>query len=267
MADATPGRPWGIAAQLYSLRRKGDGGLGDFGGLEAFVRNAASHGASAVAISPAHAQFSATPDRFSPYSPSSRTLLNILHSTLDMTGAAAAALEAEALVDWPAATELRLSRFDSLFSQAERDSVLWNEFLRFRADQGGALEGHARFEALHAVMASRGFWHWRNWPDGLSDAASPAVEAFALEQDREITRHAFYQFIADRSLAAAQGAAKQAGMPIGLISDLAVGVDAGGSQCWARPDQTLLGVSVGAPPDLLNTRGKAGGWPHSRRAD
>ncbi len=48
-------------------------------------------------------------------------------------------------------------------------------------------------------------------------------------------------------------------MPIGLISDLAVGVDSGGSQCWARPDQTLLGLNVGAPPDLLNTRGQSWG--------
>ncbi len=48
-------------------------------------------------------------------------------------------------------------------------------------------------------------------------------------------------------------------MAIGLISDLAVGVDSGGSQCWARPDQTLLGLTVGAPPDLLNTRGQSWG--------
>ncbi len=74
-----------------------------------------------------------------------------------------------------------------------------------------------------------------------------------------MTRHAFHQFIADRSLAAAQAAAKQAGMAIGLISDLAVGVDSGGSQCWASPDQTLLGLTVGAPPDLLNTRGQSWG--------
>ena len=259
VAKATPGRPWGIAAQLYSLRRRGDGGLGDFGALEAFVRNAAAHGASAVAISPAHAQFSATADRFSPYSPSSRTLLNVLHSSLQMTGDAAAALEAEPLVDWPAATQLRLAQLDRMFADAERDSSLWAEFLKFRADQGDTLEGHARFEALHDAMAPNGDWHWRDWPGGLSDAASPAVAAFAREHERDVTRHAFRQFIADRSLGAAQHAAKQAGMAIGLISDLAVGVDSGGSQCWARPDQTLLGVSVGAPPDLLNTRGQSWG--------
>ena len=259
VADATPGRPWGIAAQLYSLRRRGDGGLGDFGALEDFVRNAAAHGAAAVAISPVHAQFSGTADRFSPYSPSSRTLLNVLHSRLDMTHEEAAALEAEPLVDWPTASRHRLQKLDEMFQAAERDPALWNEFLQFRADQGETLEGHARFEALHAAFAPQGHWHWSDWPDGLSDAHSPAVAAFARENDREVTRHAFYQFIADRSLAAAQHAARESGMAIGLISDLAVGVDSGGSQCWARPDQTLLGLSVGAPPDLLNTRGQSWG--------
>ena len=255
VADAVPGKPWGLAAQLYSLRRRGDGGLGDFGALADFVRNAAAYGAAAVAISPVHAQFSATPDRFSPYSPSSRTLLNVLHSELDCDAPEA---EAEALVDWPAATQTRLRRLEALFAEAERGGALWDEFQAFRAAEGGTLEGHARFEALHAMLAPQGYWHWRDWPDGLSDAHGPAVEAFAREHAREITRHAFYQFMADRSLGGAQRAARDAGMPIGLISDLAVGVDSGGSQCWAAPEQTLLGLTVGAPPDLLNRSGQ--GW-------
>ena len=256
VAEAAPGRPWGLAAQLYSLRRRGDGGLGDFGGLTDFVRNAASHGASAVAISPVHAQFSATLDRFSPYSPSSRTLLNVLHAAVDLTGDSAARLESGQLVDWSEAARLRFERLDAMFAEAEAGGPRWDEFVAFRAAEGRTLEGHARFEALHEVMAPRGAWHWRNWPDGLSDAYSPAVDAFTREHTRAVTRHAFYQFVADRSLAAAQDAATQAGMPIGLISDLAVGVDSGGSQCWANPEQTLLGLTVGAPPDLLNTRGQ-----------
>ena len=264
VADATPQSPpsrlWGIAAQLYALRRRGDGGLGDFGGLADFVRNAGAHGAAAVAISPVHAQFSATADRFSPYSPSSRTLLNVLHAALRLTGKEAARLEALDLVDWPAATRLRLKHLDKLFAKTEAGGPLWVAFQRFRAERGDGLEGHARFEALHAsVAAAGGPWHWRDWPGGLSDAAGAAVAAFARANAREVTRHAFYQFLADRGLQAAQDAAKQAGMPIGLITDLAVGVDSGGSQCWARPDQALIGLTVGAPPDLWNTRGQSWG--------
>ena len=46
------------------------------------------------------------------------------------------------------------------------------------------------------------------------------------------------------------------GMRIGLISDLAVGMNPGGSHAWSRPHDLLLGLSVGAPPDLFNTRGQ-----------
>ena len=260
VADAMPTRAWGVAAQLYALRRPGDGGLGDFGGLADFVRNAATHGVAAVAISPVHAQFAATSDRFSPYSPSSRTLLNVLHAKLDLDGDEAARLEALDLVDWPAATALRMARLDAMYAQAKQGGPLWEEFLRFRDVEGATLEGHARFEVLHDAMTKDGGpWHWRHWPGGLSNSQGPEVAAFAAGHADDITRHAFRQFIADRSLGEAQVAARQAGMPIGLISDLAVGVDSGGSQCWARADQTLLGLSVGAPPDLLNTRGQSWG--------
>ena len=261
VADAAPGnRLWALAVQLYALRRSGDGGIGDFGGLAAFVGAAARHGAAAVAISPVHAQFSATPDRFSPYSPSSRTLLNVLHAKLDITGAEAAALEARPLIDWPAASRLRLTHLAGLFDAA-LGTPLWAQFEAFRKAAGSALEGHARFEALHAHFTAQGgdHWHWRSWPGGLAEANSPAVAAFARDNEREVSRHAFYQFLADRSLGEAQAAARQAGMPIGLIADLAVGVDSGGSQCWSRPDETLLGLSIGAPPDLLSPHGQSWG--------
>ena len=38
-----------------------------------------------------------------------------------------------------------------------------------------------------------------------------------------------------------------------------MGVDSGGSQCWARSDETLLGLSIGAPPDLLSPQGQSWG--------
>jgi 4-alpha-glucanotransferase len=256
--DAAPGRRlWGLAAQLYALRRVGDGGIGDFGSLAEFVRGAASHGAAAVAISPVHAQFSATADRFSPYSPSSRVLLNVLHATADITGDEAAALEAQSLIDWPAATRLRLQRLRALF-EAAPGTPLWDEFLSFRVANGATLEDHARFEALHAHLTSPtgNHWHWRTWPGGLADSRSPAVDAFAREHANDVTRHAFYQFLANRSLGQAQAVARAAGMPVGLITDLAVGVDSGGSQCWSRPDETLLGLTIGAPPDLLSPNGQ-----------
>ena len=68
--------------------------------------------------------------------------------------------------------------------------------------------------------------------------------------------HAFLQWLADRGLAQARVAARDAGMPIGLIADLAVGMDPGGSHAWSRPGDLLAGLSVGAPPDLFQRDGQ-----------
>ena len=260
VGDAAQGqRPWGFAAQLYSLRRPGDGGLGDFGALGHFVQAAGRSGAAAVAISPVHAQFSADNNRFSPYSPSSRVMLNVLHAELDLGDDVARRLEGADLVDWPEAARLRLEQMRRLFDAA--DPATMAAFDEFRRQGGDALETHARFETLHAHMfgADPARWHWRDWPEQYRDPRGAAVSRFTAEHEREVASHAFMQFLADRSLAAAQGAARAAGMSIGLIADLAVGADSGGSHCWSRQAETLIGLTIGAPPDLLSVEGQSWG--------
>ena len=257
-ADAAPGvRPWALAVQLYALRREGDAGLGDFGALRDFVASAGRHGAAGVAISPVHAQFSADPERFSPYSPSSRLMLNVLHANIDVPpDADTQRLAAADLVDWPVAGRKRLRALRALFDAASPADLA--KLQAYRAQRGDVLETHARFEALHAHLFARdpGQWHWRTWPEPFRQPGNPAVAAFAAEHAREVAFHAFAQMLADEGLASAQAAAKAAGMPIGLIADLAVGADSGGSHCWSRQHETLLGLSIGAPPDLLSPTGQ-----------
>ncbi|MCQ8240633.1 4-alpha-glucanotransferase [Rhizosaccharibacter radicis] len=253
-------RGWGLAVQLYSLRRAGDGGIGDFPALAAFAREAAAAGASVLAISPVHAQFSADPDRFGPYAPSSRIMLNVLHGGVDdLSGAPSddsLALERAPLVDWPAAGRERLRRLRQAFDagEAETDTA----FADWRREQGDPLERHAVFEALHQHLWKDrgGSWHWKHWPEAFRDPEGDAVRAFAREHALDVTFHAWMQYRADRQLAAAQAAAVEGGMSIGLISDLAVGTDAGGSHGWSRQGETLVGLTVGAPPDLLQKNGQ-----------
>ena len=216
-------RPWALAVQLYSLRRAGDGGLGDFAGLQNFVAAAGAHGAAGVAISPVHAQFSADPDRFSPYSPSSRLMLNVLHASLDVPDAAREAAE---LVDWPGAGRARLAALRAQFAAATPD--VHARLARFRTERGDVLETHARFEALHAHLfgTDPGRWHWRTWPDQYRRPDAPAVAGFAAENAGEVALHAYMQMAADDGLADAQASARAAGMPIGLIADTP-------RRCWA----------------------------------
>jgi 4-alpha-glucanotransferase len=246
---------FGLAVQLYSLRRAGDAGIGDFSALAQLAGAAALHGAQALAISPVHAQFSADPRRFSPYAPSSRTALNVLHAAIDEPEEA---LAARGLIDWPAATVFRLGVLRRMWARVREDPVELAALAAFRNAGGETLRDHAVFEALHGHFFGQDEtkWHWRSWPAAYQTVDAPAVAAFAVAHEDEVSFHAWLQFRADRGLAEAQAACRSAGMGIGLISDLAVGADSGGSQCWSRRGEILQGLSVGCPPDLVQRDGQ-----------
>jgi 4-alpha-glucanotransferase len=272
---------WGLALQLYGLRRAGDGGIGDFTSLAVLARAAAAHGASAVTISPVHAMFSGDVRRYSPYGPSSRVFLNAMHiDPAALMGQAAVdsvlaemgpdaqdlhtALERDELIDWPRAATHKLALLRRLYAHF-RDSADpapaqgRYELAAFRRDAGPPLERHALYEALDGWLQQRYpdvYSDWRTWPPAYRQATTPEVQAFAAEHADEIDFHVFLQWQAARGLAAAQQAARDAGMAIGLISDLAIGAESGGSQAWSQQGEIINGVSIGAPPDLLNTQGQ-----------
>jgi 4-alpha-glucanotransferase len=273
MSDLAPARkPWGIAVQISSLRRPGDGGFGDFSALEQCAVAAAGKGADALAVSPVHAMFSAAPERYSPYAPSSRLFLNsLMVDPVTISGPATlgsiidnhnlrqelAGLEWQELIDWPRAARTRITILRSLFEWASINMTGSHDFNAFRRQQGEPLEKHARFEALHAHFRAHGRpGGWQGWPAAYHDPGSAEVAVFAQEHSRDIAFHAFLQWMAAQGLGAAQKAARDAGMSIGLIADLAVGSDGGGSQAWSHQAEMLHGISVGAPPDALNRIGQ-----------
>lgn len=249
-------RAWGLAVQVYALRRAGDRGVGDHGALAALGEAAARQGAACLAMSPQHALFAADPHRFGPYSPSSRLFLSPLHADPSLVFADAptdVSAEDGDLVDWPAVSARTLAGFRALFARHAADP----RFAAFRAREGEALSDHARFEALHAAqVAQHRAYDWRRWPAPLRDPLSAEVAAFAREHADAVAFHEFAQFLADASLAETQRRLRAAGMAIGLITDLAVGADPAGSQAWSRPEQILNGVSVGAPPDAFSPLGQ-----------
>ncbi len=259
VSDATAGaKAWGLAVQLYALRRVGDGGLGDFAALGTLARHAADAGADAIAISPVHAQFAADPWNFSPYSPSSRVMLNGLYA--DPESDAAQPEEApDGLLNWPAASLWRQQAFRARFrTMMVEQAAEFHAFDSFRAESGLALAQHAVFEALHSerFTADPGNWDWRRWTADLRDPTSGSVARFAQTHQDDISYHAYLQFRATTGLAHAQQEARAAGMRIGVIADIAVGVSAGGSDAWGRQAEMLNGLTIGAPPDLFNTNGQ-----------
>ncbi|GAA0416482.1 4-alpha-glucanotransferase [Pseudomonas veronii subsp. inensis] len=273
--DSQPARAWGLSAQLYSLRRPGDGGFGDTLALEHLARCAAERGADALAISPMHAMFSADTERYSPYSPSSRLFLNSLYASptcilgerevrnaIETLGLADElhTLEQLNLIDWPAAAKAKQRLLRALYENfCHGQHPQHADFLSFRQAGGEALENHCRFEAVQALRAAEGLdLDWRHWPEAWRSPQSPALVEFAEANRAEIGFYAFGQWLIARCLERAQQAARGSGMGIGLIADLAVGADGGGSQAWSRQDELLANLTVGAPPDVLNRAGQ--GW-------
>ncbi|MHC8381162.1 4-alpha-glucanotransferase [Pseudomonas sp. LB3P14] len=273
--DSPIPRTWGLSVQLYSLRRTGDGGFGDTQALEDLARVAGERGAEALAISPLHAMFSSDTQRYSPYSPSSRLFLNSLYAApgailgeralrtaIDATGLAEELkhLEALPLIDWPVAAEAKHRLLQALYEGfVQGEHPLHADFSSFRHAAGEALENHCRFEAIQEARAAKGEnLDWRHWPEQWQDPRSAALAEFAEENAGRIGFFAFCQWLITRCLERAQTAARSSGMSIGLIADLAVGADGGGSQAWSRQDELLASLTVGAPPDILNRTGQ--GW-------
>lgn len=286
---------WGVAAQVYSLRPSSpqtDGVVddanhqpstpiwpgwergGDFGLLAGLARGAAQSGASALAISPVHAMFGADPQRYSPYAPSSRLFLNTAYiqpSIVLGNDAVRRALQTMGetispravngnVVEWPDILPRRMALLRRLFDDFRQDGPadLVQAFETFRRQGGEALQIHACYEALHAHhLAQLGpASGWQDWSPGLHDPRGMEVMAYAMQHEEEVGFHAFLQWLAERGLHYVQQSAREAGMSVGLIVDLAIGTDARGSHAWSRQGEMLEGVSVGAPPDLFQADGQ-----------
>ncbi|MCP3734758.1 4-alpha-glucanotransferase [Sphingomonas sp. RP10(2022)] len=249
-----PGHGWGPAVQVPALRGSRPTPYGDLGTLAEAARDFARAGADVLAISPTHALFPADAARFSPYAPSSRLFHHALLADPGLAGVAGTAEDGGALIDWQRAWPERLAQLRAAFDQAPTDLLA-----RFDAARAGRpdWDEHARFDALHAhFFAADGACGWQDWPADYHDPAGAAVARFVADHAREVAFHAFLQWLADASLAQAQAAARDAGMRIGLIADLAVGMDAGGSHAWSRRGDLLTGLSIGAPPDPLGPQGQ-----------
>ncbi|MGB7654900.1 MAG: 4-alpha-glucanotransferase [Novosphingobium sp.] len=247
---------WGASLQIPSLRGSNANAFGGFGELADAARVLGQAGCDALAINPVHALFPGQGEQFSPYSPSSRTFLNTAMgdpALLGLPGWPAAAADAD-LIDWPTALPQRLADLRECF--AGLDAGQRALILEASTVEGPALHRHATFDALYCHFRVQGAADWREWPARYRKADSAAVARFAAQHSDEIAFHLFAQWLAREGLAAAQHRASEAGMAIGLIADLAVGVHPSGSDCWAMPEAMLQGLTIGAPPDPLGPLGQ-----------
>jgi glycogen operon protein len=261
-------RGFGLAVQLYALRREADQGIGDFSALADWARAGAREGAALLGLSPPHALFPTDRSRASPYHPSDRRFLDPIFLDVadlpfvaDLPAVRAALAQEEGRFTrlralpsadhagvWAGKRAVLEAAFAALPSRHPAQAAL----ATFRAAGGPAL---ARFCTWNAIAEAEGSSDCRAWPAGLRHGDLPAVAEFADAAPARVGFHAFLQMLADAQL----GAAGAAGS--GLYRDLAVGAAPDGAEPWSGDSRFLAGFSIGAPPDPFSAEGQVWGLP------
>lgn len=279
-------RWWGPTVQLYALRSERNWGMGDFSDLRQVIDMAARQGAAFVGLNPLHALFPHAPERASPYSPSSRSMLNTLYIDVEAADEfdecevahervrspvfqrRLQALRDARHVDYTGVAAAKNDILSLLYAHFKHHHLpgpdaRGHHFRAFQQQGGQALRRHALFDTLqkHAQATDPNTCGWTTWPHRFHDADGADTAAFAQEHLVDIEYAEYLQWLAHLQLDVAQRQALARGMPIGLYLDVAVGVDPGGSETWAQPSIYALGVHVGAPREEFNPSGQDWGLP------
>ena len=269
-ASITGPRQWGFMTQVYAMRSHESWGLGDLHDLRTLAAWSGQElGAGFVLINPLHAASPVPPMSPSPYLPVTRRFANPMYLHIeDIPEFAQLTPALQARIEQLAAQLRRLNDTDDLI---DRDAVWAAKRVALHAIHLAGLsdERRARYAAFLEQQGDglRDFATWSvitdvhgpvpgSWPAELAHPASPGVAAFRDAHADEIDFHCWMQWLIDEQLDATQRAAKEAGMAIGVMHDLAVGVHPEGADAWALQDVLAPGVGVGAPPDMYNQMGQ-----------
>ena len=269
-------RVWGYAAQLYSVRSHHSWGLGDLTDLADLCTWSASQGAGYLLTNPLHAAEVTGRMEPSPYLPSSRLFVNPIYirpeliaeyHDLDQYDASLIeSLRTTTLDDDPQAlldrdrTWQAKSQALELIHRVDMSASRRMAFTAFRVARGRRLEDFATWCLLCELHGS----DWHDWPAELHDPHGAAVARVRREHADRIDFHMWLQWIADQQLSTAQSSGTDAGMPVGLICDLAVGVNGSGADAWMLNGLFAREMNVGAPPDPFNQAGQDWGQPPMR---
>ena len=286
-------RLWGLALQLYSLRSDRNWGVGDFQDLSAVIEWAGKRlGAAVIGLNPLHALKNTTPYHISPYSPTSRLFLNELYLDVEQveecrTDPAVQACLTNAtfreqldaarrseLVDYEAVAAAKRMALGLCYQAFARDNFedgdpdrspmtergrLFQQYVR---QEGESLAHYALFRVLEQEQ-QRGPASsevWMEWPEAYRESSSDAVAEFRRRHTKQIHAVEYVQWLAHGQLCALVKQAAEAGMPIGLYYDLALGSDRAGADGWRFQPVLAMEADCGAPPDALGPEGQNWGF-------
>jgi 4-alpha-glucanotransferase len=263
-------RQWGFMAQIYATRSRRSWGIGDLRDCADLASWSGRRlGAGFLLINPLHAAAPSAPMAPSPYLPVTRRFANPLYLRIeDIPEFVALPAETRERAEARALAMQQLNLTDSLLDRdacwAAKRSVLESiAAIPLTPDRAARFHDYCLREgqglvdfATWCVMSDMFGDDPVEWPAGLDHPRNDAVADFRGAHAQAVDFHRWLQWQLDTQLARAQRAAREAGMAIGVMHDLAVGVHPAGSDAWALQDVLAAGVSVGAPPDMYNQMGQ-----------
>ena len=261
-------RAFGVQAQLYSVRSERSWGIGDLADMRDLAAiTGARHGADFLLVNPLHASYPTPPVEPSPYLPVTRRFTAALYLRIEDVP------EFRALPEH-ARQRIALLRGTVSGRNTRGDRLVRDEVLTAKLE---ALEElfampltAGRHALLDAYRAREGqgladFALWSALAESVRGTADEellqhldeaTLERARAELAERIEFHVRVQWWLDEQMAAAQAAAREAGMRIGIMHDLAVGVEQVGADSWALQDVLARGATVGAPADQYNQQGQ-----------
>lgn len=260
-------RVWGVNAQLYSTRSASSWGIGDAADLADLAAVCADKGADFLLVNPVHASQPVSPLETSPYLPVSRRWLNPIYIRPESIEEYASLPQAsrvtieqlrdetrqfatrDDLIDRDCSWEAKSKALEIIFA-APRSYHRQSQLDRFIERGGSELSNYALWCALVEREGTI------ELPEDLARSSAPRVELERLKLADRVDFYQWCQWVAAEQLEHAQHVAREVGMEIGIMADLAVGVHPYGSEKWSRPELFASGMSVGAPPDVYSQQGQ-----------
>ncbi len=277
-------RVYGFPLQLYALKSAHNWGMGDFSDLSAMAGIAHNLGASLVGINPITALFADAPEDASPYCATSRIFLNPLYIDTDVVPEAAECPAYKAFKETPDfkktlvkardcnkvqytdVAKLKYKALRILFEffkkihlsdAAETTTARGKAFLNFCDSYQPFLTNFATFQVLRelAIRQKKSLCWWK-WERGFKNPQDTKIKSVQTKYADDILFVKFQQFLAFEQYGNVARVYQTSALPIGLYTDLPVGVGENSAEVWSNQAAFMRDVTAGAPPDAFNKKGQ-----------